>query len=558
MGQLLPNGGVGYNAHLDYQSSPVLWDFLLCDNFVSGILGPLGSGKSVGCCAKIMRKACDQKPDRDNIRRTRWLAVRNTYVELRATTIKTWLEVFPEANCGPIRYSHPITHHIKIPAHGRKQPGLDCEVIFMALDKPQDIKKLKSLDLTGAWVNEACEVPIDIIDMLTGRVGRFPSAVDIPATWAGIMLDTNATDDQNWYFKASESDETPPLDLDPELFGGLDIDLAWRFFRQPPAVLELEEDGNRYRVKEAGYPGAEVPPNHVIPSAGKFWCMNPKAENIANLRPGYYIQQISKKRLEWIQRFLQAKYVYFVEGKPWVPEYSDSVMSRDLKWNKGLPLIGGIDCGSGTLSPAAAIGQRGTYGDWRVLKELSLFDIGIDRFSVALHAMLSRDFGTAPMKPRFWLDPAAKTKDEVYEIAVEDHLRTRNFDVQLAPTNDPDSIREAFSAACTRMFNIEGNIFPGFLVDRSCTMLRAGLAGKWYRKQIQTKAERYTERPEKNDWSHVCDGAGLMLVGGGELHTFKHGRHPAAAAAQVNASIEFARSAQTGGTVMASEFDPFK
>ena len=36
---------------------------------------------------------------------------------------------------------------------------LDLEVIFLALDRPEDVKKLLSLELTGIWINEAREIP---------------------------------------------------------------------------------------------------------------------------------------------------------------------------------------------------------------------------------------------------------------------------------------------------------------------------------------------------------------------------------------------------------------
>ncbi|MCH7527338.1 MAG: hypothetical protein IID39_07875, partial [Planctomycetes bacterium] len=78
-----------------------------------------------------------------------------------------------------------MTHHIKI-------QDIDCEVMFRALDRPDDVKKVLSLDLTGAWVNEAREVPKGIIDALTDRVGRYPSKRKGGPSWRGLIMDTNA------------------------------------------------------------------------------------------------------------------------------------------------------------------------------------------------------------------------------------------------------------------------------------------------------------------------------------------------------------------------------
>ena len=137
------------------------------DTFFRGIRGPMGSGKSVGCCVEALRRALMQKKNKDGIRRSRWAIIRNTNPQLKTTTIKTWLHWFPENDWGRFHWSVPYTHHIK-------QSDIDLEVIFLALDRPEDVKKLLSLELTGIWINEA-EVPKSIIDACTMRVGRFPS-----------------------------------------------------------------------------------------------------------------------------------------------------------------------------------------------------------------------------------------------------------------------------------------------------------------------------------------------------------------------------------------------
>ena len=43
------------------------------------------------------------------------------------------------------------------------------------MDRPEDVKKLLSLELTGIWINEAREIPKSIVDACTMRVGRYPS-----------------------------------------------------------------------------------------------------------------------------------------------------------------------------------------------------------------------------------------------------------------------------------------------------------------------------------------------------------------------------------------------
>ena len=144
--------------NLDFSTSPGVWKFLNDNSFVRGIMGPVGSGKSYACCAEIFKRAVQQKPSpKDGIRYTRFAVVRNSYPMLKTTTIKTWLELFPENVWGNLHWSPPITHHLKLPARGDAS-GIDCEVIFLALDQPKDIRKLLSMELSGAWVNECREL----------------------------------------------------------------------------------------------------------------------------------------------------------------------------------------------------------------------------------------------------------------------------------------------------------------------------------------------------------------------------------------------------------------
>lgn len=155
------------------------------------------------CVTEILKRAYQQKADANGRRRSRWAVVRNTYPELKATTIKTWSDWVPESIC-PIVYGAPITGHMET----RLKDGtiLDLEVLFLALDKMKDQKKLLSLELTGAWFNEVREIPKPIVDAMLSRVGRFPSKRDGGSKWIGVIMDTNPPDDLHWYYHLAEED----------------------------------------------------------------------------------------------------------------------------------------------------------------------------------------------------------------------------------------------------------------------------------------------------------------------------------------------------------------
>jgi hypothetical protein len=82
---------------IDFKYKPdgdVLKTFMKDDTFFRGIRGPVGSGKSVGCCVEVFRRAIQQQKSPDGLRKSRWAIIRNTNPQLRTTTIKTWLTGF--------------------------------------------------------------------------------------------------------------------------------------------------------------------------------------------------------------------------------------------------------------------------------------------------------------------------------------------------------------------------------------------------------------------------------------------------------------------------------
>ena len=481
--------------NLDFSTSPMVWKFLQSKAFVRGVMGPVGSGKSYACCAEIMMKAVQQKPSPiDGIKYSRFAIVRNSYPMLKTTTIKTWLDLFPENTFGPLLWTPPITHHIRLPAR-EGAAGIDCEVIFLALDQPKDVRKLLSLELTGAWVNEARELPKAVIDGLTHRVGRYPTKRDGGASWHGIIMDTNPMDDDHWWFRLAEKEKMSGA-------------FKWEFFRQPGGVEEADV--------------TELPENpeanDCIYSAGRWWKKNSKAENISNLPAGYYQQMLLGKNLDWIRCYAEGKYTYVQEGRPVWPEYDDNMMSADLDYDMSLPIHVGLDFG---LTPAAVIGQKTGAGTWNILHEIVTFDMGLERFGQQLLGELNARYPKAQVL--VWGDPAGMQRDAIYEVTAFDHLRTLGLRAQPTPSNDFKVRREAAAAPMQRL--IGGK--PGLRVDKSCKLLRKSLAGGYHFKRISVGAgqERFRDAPNKNEHSHVGDAFGYLLLGGGEHRRMTKNSH---------------------------------
>jgi hypothetical protein len=467
----------------------VLKNFMKDDHFFRGLRGPVGSGKSACCAIEIFRRALAQEPNQDGIRKSRWAVVRNTNPQLRTTTIKTWLDWFPENVWGKMLWHPPpYTHHIK-------KGDLDLEVIFLALDRPEDVKKLLSLELTGVWINEAREVPKQIVDACTMRVGRFPSMKDGGPTWYGVIADTNAPDEDHWWPVMSGEAPLPEHVSREEALMLVKPD-TWEFFTQPGGmVAEVDSEGNVVEYKK-----------------------NPKAENITNLTPNYYPDIITGKTKSWIDVYVLNKLGSLSDGKQVYPMFDEAVhVSREpIIATPSVPIIVGLDFG---LTPAAAFCQS-VRGRWYVLHELVAQDMGIVRFSEVLKQEMAQKF------PNFQFivygDPAGDYRAQTDERTPFQILRKSGIKAYVAPTNDPALRIEAVATPLNRM--VDGQ--PGFMIDQRCTNLVKGFRGGYHYRRLQVSgAARHEERPDKNKFSHIHDALQYAFCGGGEGRALTTGRN---------------------------------
>ena len=461
----------------------ILKDFLRDSTFLRAIRGPIGSGKSVACCIEVMRRACQQAPNKEGIRRSRWGVVRNTNPQLRTTTIKTWLDWYPEAVFGDFKWSVPYTHVIRF-------EDVEIEVIFLALDREEDVRKLLSIEFTGIWVNEAREVPKAIIDACTMRVGRFPSMKDGGPSWYGVIMDTNAPDADHWW--SIMSGEVPPPEyLTREEALMLVMPDNWKFFKQPPGMTEIKNDSNEVEQ----------------------YIHNDKSENTGNLVPTYYDNLIRGKTKSWIDVYVMNRIGSILEGKPVYPNFSREthVSKEPLNAIKGLDLMIGMDFG---LTPAAVFGQRLPTGRWLILAELVAFNMGTEKFADEVKHVLARKFPDFYKTAMIYGDPSGDFRAQTDEKTPFTILRAAKLKAHPAQTNDPEIRIGAVDRVLTRI--IQGN--AGMLIDPSCAMLIRGYeTGYCYdRVQASGATERFHDKPSKNKFSHVHDAKQYLMLGGGE------------------------------------------
>ncbi len=229
-----------------YNAPPTMARFMDSSAFVRAVVGPIGSGKSSGCIMEILRRAVEQAPLSDGKRRTRFAVIRNTRPQLKDTTLKTFQQWVPDA-INKWRESD-FESHIRF-------NDVECEVLFRALDRPQDVRKVLSLELTGAYINEMREMPKEVFDGIQGRVGRYPSKADGGCSWRGVWGDTNPWPVGHWGHRLFSRDKPEGFEL----------------FEQPDAL-------------------------------------GPNAENVENLDDGYYHRLQQGKDADWVDEYLRGHY----------------------------------------------------------------------------------------------------------------------------------------------------------------------------------------------------------------------------------------------------------
>jgi hypothetical protein len=379
-------------------------------------------------------------------RRSRFAVVRNTYPELRDTTIKSYFDWFPTNIFGNYNQTDKI---YKISYEDR-----EIEIIFKALDNPKDVRDLLSLELTGAHVDEAREIHADVVKGLLGRVGRYPSMKSTQGknpflSPPQVILSTNYPSTQHWLYKD--------------------------FVSNPVEGYTIYEQGQE--------------------------------ENKHNLRPGYY-EDLAKDyadRPDLLKTLVQGTWGITVAGKPVYPEFKRSlhVSKAPLKPVGPCEIIRGWD--NTGLSPAIILTYVGPTGQWNLFKEFTWEDATgimdateemVVWCNMNLHAKCTfKDIGDpAGSQGR---DSVKKTPAQYIQEKAKEYGKTINIikGIQTFKVR-----RESVAERLSKLINGE----PALLIDHSCTMTIDGFDGGYAYPEIGNSGVFRTE-PAKNEYSHIHD-----------------------------------------------------
>jgi phage terminase large subunit len=397
---------------VNYDARGKVLEFMKSDAEMRVLLGPVGSGKSTACVIELVRRAGMQEPGPDGVRRTRACVVRETMKQLKDTTIKTFLDWFPEGEFG----TYKKTDREFIFTLG----DVHCEILFRALDDAADIANLNSLELTFAWFNECRDIRPEMVYAMKKRIGRYPSMRIGGPTWKGMWGDTNPPSVGEWWYYQMEG-------IDPN-DGMSPLNNGWDVFKQP---------------------------------SGR----SPDAENIDFLIDGYYDTQGLSE--DFIRVYIDGEYGLSNQGKPVFPEFSlDAHVSKELISTTVYPtqtVIIGMDLG---LDPAVVFSLVDPQGRVIVLDELAMFNMGVQRFvREYLKPHLFKHFAGRDI--RLIVDPAGMQRAQTDERSAVDIIRAEGLSVMPARTN---SIQQRIGAVSTYLTKQIDNK-PAFVVNKSCMKL---------------------------------------------------------------------------------------
>lgn len=464
----------------EFQAGSKLVDFLQSTARVQIIQGPIGSGKSKICNLKVWKIASEQVAGPDGIRRIRVGVVRNTYPELKTTTIRTWLDTYPESIYGTLVWAQP-------PRQVMRGDDIVIEVDFLALDKEEDVKKVRSGEYTLFYVNELQYLLKILFDELTSRTGRFPAVKDGGCTWHGVLCDMNAPDED--HFIAMMTGQTDYPENTPEE-DRITLPSEWQFFMQPPGLLE-----------KYGTDG------HTVES----YIPNPLAENVKWLPENYYPDLIKGKTRAWIKSRVLNKIALVIDGDPVWPGFREDVhvASSVLHAVPTAELFIGLDFGR---NPAAVFGQS-VNNRVIVLAELQAFNEGAVSFAPKVKRFLEQNF--PGLRFRAYGDPKGADQTQTDNRTAYDVFASLGIPVTPAPNLKQNMIEtriQAVEAPLNEMY--DGR--PRFMLSPRCRSLKVGMAGRYCFKKVKGADGRTHNEPNKNRYSDLADALQYMVLGMGE------------------------------------------
>lgn len=339
----------------DYDPPLTLLPFFQNDDPFRFIRGPIGSTKTTATILECVRRAGEQAPQEDGVRRTRCVVVRNTLQQLKTTFLVSWMQLLR-----PVSRWKVSDSTIEF-----RMGDIELDVLLLPLDSEENINRLLSLELTFGIVSEFRELDLGVVQAVLSRCGRYPSPIMGGPTWYGVWGETNSfTEDSDWF-----------------------------------EFLEVKKPDNVYYLVQPGAfdEGADW----------KQWLPKKYYENLmeANSDP-------------WVDQYVHNKIGPSLSGQAVFRNTFSRDMHVSLTGlipNPQVPLCIGLDIGR---QPAAVITQIDPRGRCAVLGSISKDNMGIEKFLKEHLTPLLAGHRYAGIPAYCIIDPSGVRKTEIGEESV--------------------------------------------------------------------------------------------------------------------------------------------
>jgi len=444
------------------------------------IWGPVGSGKTTGCIVEAARRMAEQAPAPDGKRYTRIAIIRQSLKDAKATVLKDVRGWFGSIADWKVSESTLYLEYGDVVS----------EWPFIPLDEPDDVKRLLSLQLTGAYINECIETDINLLSDIAGRVGRYPNNDQGVCSWSGIWADTNAPIlNTPW---ANFLAAPPP---------------QWQVFHQPGGNTEFAEN---------------LP--HLNQTAETILLAEDDPIRIKQGR-GYYDRLLSVGTADYIRRYVWSefgrdpsgaavfaesfKFDYHVSRVPLEPVYSRMLVVGQDFGRSPWSLICQLDH-SGRLLVLEEVPGKGPTGEGVGLEQHAKQNL--------IPVLTSVRYAGRPVG--LVGDPSGQAKDSLFELNSFDLLKSCGLAAEPAPTNDLEPRLRGVESFLTRQ--VGGG--PALVIDGTrCPTLVAALNGQYkFATTLDASGGMYVKNvPEKlHPWSDVADALQYVCLVAGNAGAY--------------------------------------
>lgn len=468
---------------IEYNAGPSALSFFSDDSRPNGLRinalwGPIRCGKSTAGVQRIFQRAMALGTIGISLKA---IVIRDTFENLRDSTLKTWLEWFPDHSPFGYYSESKKNYYLQTPKKDGSNNTIEHEIQFRYGQNATDASKYLSTEY-------------GLIDLEEVVPAYTPTGLVSPGISEEVF--------DMAIMRACQRDVIRP-----------EINVVFN----PPSPSHW---ANRRLLKVQD------------PRIKCFFF--PREENERNLRPGFYeeLEQLLKGQDSTIARFLRGEIVAVYPG---VPVYSKVFNTRyhvkpSIKYIQDKPLVLLWD---NPPTPACLVTQIDYRGRWNILKEFQggfidgkiMETIGQREFCDLIKPQLQSLYHNAKYAP-WWADPALKSPSNT-ETATPLQILQEKFpgvEIRFGAVDNftrQESVRQKLSHM------LMGELSVAFSAE-GCPLLIEGMQGG-YRYNLNSDGTSLSRsEPVKNEFSHVCNaleyGCSGLFPAIRVFNQAKHGR----------------------------------